>query len=411
MAELQSSNCTNAQNATRSPKQANQPQASKKDVKVDKRGSNKYSSPNHKLRSADPLPEDTDTARIQVLLKSGGTAADIAEEGYRVCRLNAALRRNLERANSELLSPLSDDNDAARISNRVNDGARMEDIAEEAYRVCRINHHLRKKANKTQTELREAKQKIAIKDDVLSEIRPEHREMRTMLQRAWGLLQNKNVRIPEDMTKAYASIMSPDLHDWQLRKHSKKATINGKQDKNESQTTANCKSKGKEVAKGTKQQKKKHGDKGKEEKDEKQGRPEKVNFLLHTQNGKTYNLAVPLGDQDSEASDTDEESEPAAEAEKQTSQPSKKRKATSTDESGSKKRRIEETSKEAEAEVLDKDKDPEAEAIPQPSKKRKGSDMEAPMAKKIRVEHDSEPEPELEEGDIDKGLEEGEIEE
>lgn len=273
----------------------------------------------------------------------------------------------------------------------------------------RIKDYLRKKADKTQAELREAKQKIAVKDDALSEMRPKYREMRTMLQRAWGLLQNKNVRVPEDMVNAYASIISPDLNVWQTRKTSKKGAAAGKQDKNESQTKA--KGKGKEASKDTRAQKKKDGDKGKKKEGEKKSKPEKIKFLLHTQNGKTYDLAFPLSDQDSEASDceTEAEPEPQAETNKQPSQASKKHKATSMDESASKKRRIEEASEEAEGEVVEKAVEPELEGIPQPSKKRKGGGMEALVAKKARVE--SEFESELEEGEIGEGLEEGEIEE
>jgi hypothetical protein len=293
MAALQFSSGARAQDTVKPTKQSSQAQASTKDNNVDKRGINKSSFPKHKLRSANPLLNDSDTALIQARLKSGGTAADIAEEGYRVCYLKASLRRALEQAKSELLSPLAEDNDAARIANRVNDGANEKNIAGEVYRVNRVNDYLREKADKTQAELREAKQKIAVKDEALSGMRPEYREMGNMLQRAWGLLQNKNVRIPKDMANAYASIMSPDLDDWQTHKISKKGAAAGKQDKNESQTKAKGNGKGNEASKDTRAQKKKDGDKGKKKEGEKKSKQEKTNFLLHTQNGKTYDFAIP----------------------------------------------------------------------------------------------------------------------
>jgi hypothetical protein len=55
-----------------------------------------------KLRSATPMDNDIDTWRIRARLDNYGTPKEIAEEGYRVCRLNASLRRDLEEAQPKL---------------------------------------------------------------------------------------------------------------------------------------------------------------------------------------------------------------------------------------------------------------------------------------------------------------------
>jgi hypothetical protein len=171
-----------------------------------------------KLRSSDLMRNDTDTERIRLRLASGGSAADLAEEGYRVCRKNASLRRSLDEAKRELHAPLPTDNDSARIQNRLDNGGTANDIAEEAYRVCRVNAHLRKSANSVQADVRGMKQRMAVKDDALSEMRSEYPEMRKVLQRTWKLLESENVKVPNDLRRAYDTLTTLDGHDWQAHK-------------------------------------------------------------------------------------------------------------------------------------------------------------------------------------------------
>jgi hypothetical protein len=175
-----------------------------------------------KLRSSDAMSNNTDTERIRLRLASGGTAADLAEEGYRVCRMNASLRRELDEAKRELHAPLPTDNDTARIQNRLDNGDTAKEIAEEAYRVCRINAHLRKSANSMKADMREMKKKMAVKDDALSELRSEYPEVRKVLQRTWRLLENENVNVPTDLRKACDALTMLDGYDWQTRKGSRR---------------------------------------------------------------------------------------------------------------------------------------------------------------------------------------------
>ncbi|KAF2033812.1 hypothetical protein EK21DRAFT_31692, partial [Setomelanomma holmii] len=229
-----------------------------------------------KLRSAGPLPYDPDTERTKARVTSGGTAAQIAEEAYRVCRLNASLRRDVDAANQELHSPTSHDNDSARIKNRLDTGASGAQIAEEAYRVCRINAYIKKNADAAQADLRLLKKKNAITEDALKELRPEAQETRKVLERVWKLLESRKIKIPEDLAAAYAALNEKDGHDWQDEK---------RREFRRKKSGAKDEGKTKEVEK-------------------------KAGLLLHTHEGRTYDMRMPLAEQD----EMDEE-EAAADAE------------------------------------------------------------------------------------------------
>ncbi|OAL06566.1 hypothetical protein IQ06DRAFT_208658 [Phaeosphaeriaceae sp. SRC1lsM3a] len=282
---------------------ANQPTTSKpapQHAPANSKATKKTTQYTSKLRSAAPLPSSPETARIKACLESGGTAADLAEEGYRVCRLNASLRRELEEAKRALYSTLLNDNDVARNNNRIDDAASVKEVAEEAYRVCRVNAHLRKSNKELQGALRQAKKKLAVKDDALSEMRAEYPEMRHLLQRAMGLMKDRS-NIPANFKKAYSTIMSENKNDWQPRLGTKKYP----------RTSAEKK------------------EKVKEKKDEKKKEPEKTKILLHMDHGKTYDLSKPIADQESEVREA--EPEPA---------PSKKRKCGVLEASETKRARV-----------------------------------------------------------------------
>jgi hypothetical protein len=266
--------------------------------KARKRALQKAAAFTSKLRSANPLPNDPETERIYVRLTSGGTAFDLAEEGYRICRVNASLRRDLDDARK---APLVTDNDAARIKAKLDNGVTTVEIAEEAYRVCRINAYLRKDVKGAHGDLRLAKKKMATKDDASSEMRAEYPVMRKLLKRAWGMLASRKVDVPEDMRRTYEKLMDVDWCDWQVKKD------------------RNVRSKEKM---GGKKSEKTEG----KENGQKKNESDKTMFLLHTQQGKTYDLRKPLEEQDSEGEQSELEPEPKPE-----SLPSKKRKAFDTE--------------------------------------------------------------------------------
>jgi hypothetical protein len=250
--------------------------------KARKRALQKTISFTSKLRSANLLPYDPDTERIQERLKSGGTAFDLAAEGYRVCRLNASLRYDLDEARK---APLATDNDAARIKARLESGATTEEIVEEAYRTCRINAYLRKDVKGAHEDLRLARKKMAAKDDALSDMRAEYPVMRKFLERTWGILKSKKVVLPEDMVRTYEKLMAIDGCDWPVKKDKKVAPKENKKKKG-----------------GKKDERTEVKTKG-----EKKNEPEKTMFLLHTQQGKMYDLRKPLEEQDSDGKKSEAE--------------------------------------------------------------------------------------------------------
>jgi hypothetical protein len=216
----------------------------------------------------------------------------MAEKGYRACHLNVALRRDLDAAYRELRAPMSHDDDTARTRNRLDDGATAKEMAEESYRVCRINAYLRKDENGAQGELRLSKKNQAVMQDALQEMRGELPEMRKVLERTWGLLKSRKVKIPEDLRMAYSALMERIQYDWQPRKSIKEDV---------------------HLTKKIKAQ----GNKGAEGGDSKGGGKEtdgKLTFLLHTHQGKTYDLRQPMEDQESENDDEDNAASCAAEA-------------------------------------------------------------------------------------------------
>jgi hypothetical protein len=183
-----------------------------------------------KLRSATPIDNDIDTQRIRARLNNYGTPKEIAEEGFRVCRLNAALRRDLDEAQRKLQSGIMSSAhadtaslknkcdsggataDVAAIKNKLDSGGSAADLAAEAYRVSQVNDELRKQLK----AIDDQKKEFAVMDDTLKEMRSELPQMRSVLERTWELSEKApGVQVPKDLKVEYKKLMTPDKHDWQ----------------------------------------------------------------------------------------------------------------------------------------------------------------------------------------------------
>jgi hypothetical protein len=127
------------------------------------------------------MDNDADTQRIRARLNNYASPEEIIEEGYRVCRLNVQLRRDLEEAQRKLQSgnaqPATVKNkagsgastaDVASIKKKLDGGGSATNLAAEAYRVCRVNDELREKVKGTDGQ----KKRIAVMEDALSEASP-----------------------------------------------------------------------------------------------------------------------------------------------------------------------------------------------------------------------------------------------
>jgi hypothetical protein len=116
------------------------------------------------------------------------------------------------------MQPMASNNDTERIKNRLESGATASEIASEAYRVCRMNAYIRRDLAQIRQEVRDDKKKKVAQEDALTELRRELPATQKMLERAWSLLQSRKVKIPDDMKTVYAGLTEKDPHDWQASK-------------------------------------------------------------------------------------------------------------------------------------------------------------------------------------------------
>ncbi|KAI0586933.1 hypothetical protein Alg130_04029 [Pyrenophora tritici-repentis] len=108
------------------------------------------------------------------------------------------------------------DNDTGRIKNRL----------ECAYRVCHINALLRRdlhKAYETIRSNREAAKKQVVQEDALNEMRQELFPTRKLVDRFWNLLGQRKVKVPEDLRASYIALKSMSLDNLGPKKAAKAA--------------------------------------------------------------------------------------------------------------------------------------------------------------------------------------------
>ncbi|KAI4678313.1 uncharacterized protein J4E88_006834 [Alternaria novae-zelandiae] len=178
--------------------------------------------------------ENSDIARIRNCLQGGADAAEVASEGYRVCRINAFLRRDLQQARNEIRK------------NRVD------------------------------------RQTQSVQEDALKELRDELPATRQMLERLWGLLEQRKVKIPDDVKADYQALKTKDSHDWQPRQRVR--------------TVKSVVAKGKRIEKPkTKTERKAERQRvDKLHKRLEEGKAKQTKFLLHTPDGEMYDARKPV---------------------------------------------------------------------------------------------------------------------
>jgi hypothetical protein len=145
-------------------------------VRKSKNAINKSLPYTSKLRSATPMDNNANTARITARLNNYSTPKGIAVEGYRVCRLNLQLCRDLSEAQRKLQSGLmasvravKNDGgsapDVAAIKKRLDSGGSAAEIAAEAYRFCQVNDGPRRQLENMDGQ----KMEFAVMEDALKE--------------------------------------------------------------------------------------------------------------------------------------------------------------------------------------------------------------------------------------------------
>lgn len=207
----------------------------------------------------------------------------------------AVLNKRAENSKSTYASklrsaaPTARDNDTERIKACVDARAPTPEIVEEAYRLCHINGYLRKDLRNAKDDLRladEFKKRQAVREDALEEMREDLLKTQRMLERTWGYMEHRNVKVPADMKAAYNALKTRDLHDWQPQMGMKKNRKQPLQEMKSSDASS------KQKQKATKKKKK--------------ASEHQTTFLLHTDEGTTRNLRDPVIDSYTD-DDTDNE--------------------------------------------------------------------------------------------------------
>ncbi|KAE8866207.1 hypothetical protein PTNB29_03354 [Pyrenophora teres f. teres] len=121
--------------------------------------------------------------------------------------------------------PKLKDSDTGRIKDRLECGATTAEIATEAYRVCHINALLRRdlhQAHKTIRSNCEAAKKQVVQEDALNEMREELLPTRKLVDRFWNLLGQRKVKVPEDLRASYFALKSMSPDDLEPKKAAEK---------------------------------------------------------------------------------------------------------------------------------------------------------------------------------------------
>lgn len=171
-----------------------------------------------------------------------------------------------------------------RIRNRLQGGAYAAEVASEGYRVCRINAFLQRDLQQARDEIRKNRidrQRQAVQEDALRELRDELPATRQMLERLWVLLEQRKVKIPDDVKADYQALKPRDSYDWQPRQGAKtvKSAVAKGQRTETSKTKTERKAERLRVDKLHERL---------------EGKAKQTTFLLHTPDGEMYDARKPI---------------------------------------------------------------------------------------------------------------------
>jgi len=88
-----------------------------------------------------------------------------------------------------------------------------EELTSEVNRLQRANNLLREDLKKQHVDLRASKQKQAVMEDALEEMRAELPPTHDLLTRMWSLLESSGLKIPDGMVKEYKALKRGDRFD------------------------------------------------------------------------------------------------------------------------------------------------------------------------------------------------------
>ncbi|KAJ4986607.1 hypothetical protein SVAN01_07916 [Stagonosporopsis vannaccii] len=111
---------------------------------------------------------------------------------------------------------ISEDSGAMRVADAlVAHTAATKELAQEADRLYRANELLREDLRKQRVELRESKQRQAVMEDALDEMRAELPPIQDFLTRIWQFSQDSGLQMPGGLSSEYRALKSGDPFDVQ----------------------------------------------------------------------------------------------------------------------------------------------------------------------------------------------------
>ncbi|KAI4692292.1 uncharacterized protein J4E84_003261 [Alternaria hordeiaustralica] len=166
-----------------------------------------------KLRSSTPMEYDPDTQRIRARLDNYATPAEIAEEAYRVCRKNAELRKELENVKKSVVVPTHLPIPVVTTSTTPSSSSNTPMADAITTTAGNVSAPPDPTADAKAT-IKALKNRVAVMEDALSEMRREAPKMRESMAWMWEIIGDNRVHVPRDLRDMYHGSMTVDAIDW-----------------------------------------------------------------------------------------------------------------------------------------------------------------------------------------------------
>ncbi|KAI4637932.1 hypothetical protein J4E83_000750 [Alternaria metachromatica] len=166
-----------------------------------------------KLRSSVPMEYDPDTQRIRARLDNYATPQEIAEEAYRVCRKNAELRKELESVKKSIVVPTHLPVPSATTPTTSSSSSNTT-IADAITTTAGTVSAPPDPTATAKATIKALKNRVAVMEDALSEMRREAPKMRETMAWMWEIIGDARVHVPRDLRDMYHGSMTVDAIDW-----------------------------------------------------------------------------------------------------------------------------------------------------------------------------------------------------
>ncbi|KAI4712908.1 hypothetical protein J4E89_001886 [Alternaria sp. Ai002NY15] len=156
---------------------------------------------------------DPDTQRIRARLDAYATPQEIAEEAYRVCRKNAELRKELENVKKSVVVPTHLPVPSATTPTTPSSSSNTP-MTSPAITTAGTVSAPPDPTTETKATIKALKNRVAVMEDALSEMRREAPKMRESMAWMWEIIGDNRVHVPRDLRDMYHGSMTVDAVDW-----------------------------------------------------------------------------------------------------------------------------------------------------------------------------------------------------